>query len=137
MHPACQKCTSDLRGGAIEYAVKQLVRRRDIPTYPSAPDLHDDFPRLEVIALDDLLCAGRSTVKPEVMLRVSEDANVGFELRRCSRHGQGGGRVDLGGYWDGGVVRLYSHLPRGAPEPLSCAWGHDQCLTVGSVANFK
>lgn len=90
-------------GGAIEYTMVCLVARRHIPTYPSAPNLHDNLPRLEVITLGDLLYAGRSTVEPEVMLRVSEDADVGFKLRHGSRHGQGsrlGGRGDFK-RWDG------------------------------------
>lgn len=59
-----------------------------------------------MIGLGDLLYAGRSTVEPEVMLGVSEDADIGFKLRRGSRHGQGGslGRRGIGGMlgrrWD-------------------------------------
>ena len=43
---------------------------------------------MEDIALDDLLYTGRRTVEPEVMLGVSEDADVGFERRRSGRHGR-------------------------------------------------
>ena len=82
--------------GAIEYTVEEVVGPMNVPTYPSAPDLHDDFSRVEVIALDDLLYAGGRIVEPEVMLRVGEHANVGFEPRGSGRHGRGGGQVVSG-----------------------------------------
>ena len=44
-----------------------------------------------MIALDDILYTGGRTVEPEIMLGVSEDADVGFELRRSGRHGRTGG----------------------------------------------
>ena len=94
-------CTLRARNGRPTYGIGLLStitlrstrwERWHIPTYPSAPNLHDNFPRVEVIALDDLLYAGGRTVEPEIMLGVSEDANVGFELRHSGRHGRIGGR---------------------------------------------
>lgn len=46
-----------------------------------------------MVALDDLLYARRGTVEPEVMLRVSEDANIGFERCCGSRHSKGSSEV--------------------------------------------
>ena len=107
MHPACQKWTSDLRHWDIEYNFPVEWERWHVPTYPSAPNLHDNFPRVEVITLEDLLYTGGRTVEPEIMLGVSEDANVGFELRRSGRHccRTGGTGVVLN------TTGLYSHLP--------------------------
>jgi hypothetical protein len=61
-----------------------------------------------MIALDDLLNAGGRTVEPEVMLRVGEDAYVGFELGR--RHGRRSGQVDRNGVVLSGTLSVTCRL---------------------------